>query len=191
MNTENVILPSNEEMQNVFEMSQNQYKKEISHYEMLVKEKPELAHLFAETLNEEASTSPVLNLTESVNGYFNINTFYQYGYYPFIQVSSYPVIIGNEQNVGKRTHFNGYVHGGYNQIPQVSINNVHLSGVVRHAQTIINASLNFQVFINPKNIVLRLYRGNVYLGDLFSVYQSNLFVTHPLVLSGVGSFTLI
>ncbi|PHM39436.1 hypothetical protein Xmau_02779 [Xenorhabdus mauleonii] len=190
MSTENIAFPSTEEMKNTFEMSENSYNKEMSHYEMLVKEKPELAHLFSENTKEEPSTSPVLRQTEFVSGHFNINTYHQYGYYPFIQVSSYPVIIGHEPNIGKRTSFNGYVYGGYN-LPQLNFYNIHLGGVVKHAQTIINSPLSFQLFINPKNMVLRLYKGNVYLGDLFSVYQNHLFVTHPITLSGVGTFTLV
>ncbi|AYA39714.1 hypothetical protein HZS38_03460 [Xenorhabdus nematophila] len=191
MSTENTSFPSNEEMQSVFDMSKDSYNKEIAHYEILAKEKPELAHLFSGNTTEEASTSPVIiRQTEFVSGHFNINTYYQYGYYPFIQISSNPVIIGHEPNIGKRTSFNAYVYGGYN-LPQMNFYNIHLGGVVNHAQSIINSPLSFQLFINPKNMILRLYSGNVYLGDLFSVYQNNLFVTYPIILSGVGSFTLI
>ncbi|MBI6549691.1 hypothetical protein [Xenorhabdus lircayensis] len=189
MSTENVIVPSNEEMQTVFEISKNRYEQEISHYEALAKEKPELAHLFTEKAETDVLTSPVLQQTEFVSGHFNINTYHQYGSYPFIQVSSYPAIIGHAPNTGKRTNFNGYIYGGYN-MPQLNFNNIHLGGVVKHAQTIINSPLNFQLFIYPKNIVLRLFRGSIYLGDLVSVYQNNILITYPIVLSGVGSFNL-
>ncbi|PHM48142.1 hypothetical protein [Xenorhabdus miraniensis] len=190
MNNENLINPSNEEMQAIFEQSKNSYEKEISHYEALVKEKPELAPLFAENLKEESLTSPVRLQPEFVSGFFNINTYYQYGSYPFIQVSSYPAIIGHELNTGKRTNFNGYIYGGYNT-PLINFNHIHLGGIVKDAQSIINVPLNFQLYIYPRNIILRLLRGNIYLGDLHSTTQNHILITYPIVLSGVGSFNLI
>ncbi|AOM40784.1 hypothetical protein [Xenorhabdus hominickii] len=190
MNTENLTTPTNEESQDVFELSKNRYEQEISHYEALVKEKPELAHLFAENIKPDSSTSPTLNLTEFISGHFNINTYHQYGSYPFIQISSYPAIIGHAPNMGKTTNFNGYVYGGYN-MPILNFNNIHLGGVVKNAQSIINTPLNFQLYINPRNIVLRLFRGNIYLGDLFSAYQNYILITYPIVLSGIGTFNLI
>ncbi|WP_099140718.1 hypothetical protein [Xenorhabdus kozodoii] len=190
MNIENLLTPSNEEMQNIFELSKNRYEQEILHYEALAKEKPELAPLFAENVKPDSLTSPTLRQTEFISGHFNINTYYQYGSYPFIQLSSYPAIIGHEPNTGKKTSFNGYIQGGFNT-PILNFNNIHLGGVVNYAQSIINAPLNFQLYINPRNLVLRLLRGNIYLGDLFSVYQSHILVTYPIVLSGIGTFNLI
>ncbi|KMJ45276.1 hypothetical protein ABLB69_01415 [Xenorhabdus khoisanae] len=190
MNNENLINPSNEEMQVIFEQSKNSYEKEISHYEALVKEKPELAHLFAENLKEESLTSPVRLQTEFISGLFNINTYHQYGSYPFIQVSSYPAIIGQDPNTGKRTNFNGYIYGGYNT-PLINFNNIHLGGVVKNTQSIVNVPLNFQLYIYPRNIALRLLSGNIYLGDLYSMAQNHILITYPIVLSGVGTFNLI
>ncbi|MDC9582954.1 hypothetical protein PSI15_15515 [Xenorhabdus sp. PR6a] len=190
MNKDNLLTPSNEEIQDVFELSKTRYEQEISHYAMLVKEKPELAHLFAENIKPDTLTNPALQQTEFVSGHFNINTYHQYGSFPFIQVSSYPAIIGHQPNIGKKTNFNGYIQGGYNT-PILNFNNIHLGGVVKHARSIINTPLNFQLYINPRNIVLRLYSGNVYLGDLFSVYQNHLLITYPVVFSGIGTFSLI
>ncbi|WP_338882846.1 hypothetical protein [Xenorhabdus sp. TH1] len=190
MNTENLITPSNEEMQDVFKLSKNRYEQEISHYEILVKEKPELAPLFAETVKPDTLTSPVLQQTEFISGHFNINTYYQYGNYPFIQVSSNSAIIGHQPNIGKKTNFNGYIQGG-NNIPLLNFNNIHLGGVVKYPYSIINAPLNIQLYIYPRNIILRLLKGNVYLGDLYSVQQNHILITYPIVLSGIGSFNLI
>ncbi|MEQ1976545.1 hypothetical protein [Xenorhabdus sp. SGI240] len=190
MNRENLITSSNEEMQDVFELSRNKYEQEILHYETLAKEKPELAHLFSENVKPDSLTSPALQQTEFVSGYFNINTYYQYGSYPFIQLSSNSAIIGHQPNTGKKTNFNGYIQGGYNT-PLLNFNNIHLGGVVKYPYSIINAPLNIQLYIYPRNIILRLLKGNVYLGDLYSVQQNHILITYPIVLSGVGSFNLI
>ncbi|OTA21539.1 hypothetical protein Xbed_00285 [Xenorhabdus beddingii] len=189
MHNENSITPSNEEMLTVFEQSRNRYAQEILHYETLVKEKPELAHLFTENNQVSPLASPALKQTEFVSGHFNINTYHQYGSYPFIQVSSYPAIIGHEPNTGKKTHFNGYIYGSHN-LPIINFNNIHLGGIVQHAQSIINTPLNFQLFIYPRNIALRIFRGSIYLGDLVSLYQNHILITYPIVFSGVGTFNL-
>ncbi|MDX7989933.1 hypothetical protein [Xenorhabdus littoralis] len=190
MNNEDLMAPSKEEVQSLFEISKNRYDQEIAHYETLVKEKPELAQLFSENPQPDSLIIPPLKQTEYISGYFNIHTYYQQGSYPFIQVLSYSTIIGHEPHTGRRTSFNGYVYGGYN-LPILNFNNIHLSGVVRHTQTIINTPLSFQIFINPKNVILRLFRGNIYIGDLVSTYQNNIIATHPIAVSGVGTFNFI
>ncbi|MDC9596435.1 hypothetical protein [Xenorhabdus anantnagensis] len=190
MNTENLFTPSNEENQDVFELSQNRYEQEIAHYEALVKEKPELAHLFSDNVKPDSLTIPVLNQTEFVSGYFNINTYHQYGSFPFIQISSHSTTIGHAPNVGRKTNFNGYIQGGYNT-PLLNFNNIHLGGVVKYPHSIVNTPLNIQLYIYPRNIILRLLKGNVYLGDLYSVQQNHILITYPIVLSGIGTFNLI
>ncbi|MBD2782609.1 hypothetical protein [Xenorhabdus szentirmaii] len=190
MNNENLVTPANEELQTLFEISKNNYEQEIAHYEALAKEKPELAPLFSENLQPDSAVIPPLRQTEFVSGHFNIHTYYQHGHYPFVQISSFNALIGHEPYTGRRTNFHGYVYGGYN-LPQLNFNNIHLGGIVRHPYTIMNIQLNFQLIINPKNVILRIYRGNVYVGDLVSMYQSNLIVNYPIVLSGVGSFNLV
>ncbi|PHM61409.1 hypothetical protein [Xenorhabdus ishibashii] len=190
MNRENFFTSPNNETQDVFELSQNSYEQEISHYEALVKEKPELAHLFVENTQPDSLTSPTLNQTEFVSGYFNINTYYQYGGLPFTQISSNSTIIGHDPNIGKKTNFNGYINGVYNT-PILNFNNIHLGGVVKYPYSIINTPLNIQLYIYPRNIILRLLKGNVYLGDLYSVQQNHILITYPIVLPGVGTFNLI
>ncbi|PHM36027.1 hypothetical protein [Xenorhabdus innexi] len=192
MNQEKLSVPSNEEMEAVFKQSQNIYEQEQSHYEAIAKEKPELAPLFGITpeIHPLPYPVPVVRTTEYVSGYFNINTYHQIGSYPFIQVSSYPVLIGNNPYPRRNANFNGYIYGGYN-MPQINFNNIYLSGVIHHTNTIINTPLNFQLFIYPQKIHLRLFKGNVYLGDLISVHQHNILVTYPIVFSGVGNFNFV
>ncbi|REF28854.1 hypothetical protein BDD26_3818 [Xenorhabdus cabanillasii] len=189
MNQENLVAPSKDELETVFALSNDMYKQEQLHYEAIAKEKPELAHLFGKNPGANSLPHPGLNITEYVSGYFNINTYLQYGSYPFIQVSSYPVLIGTAPNTRKSANFNGYIYGGYN-MPQLNFNNLYLGGVIHHTNTIINTPLNFQLFIYPQKIYLRLFKGNFYLGDLISVYQHHILVTYPIVFSGVGTFSL-
>ncbi|PHM66011.1 hypothetical protein Xsto_01516 [Xenorhabdus stockiae] len=192
MNQEKLSVPSNEEMEAIFKQSQDIYEKEQLHYEAIAKEKPELANLFGgiPVINPPIYPIPVIKTAEYVSGYFNINTYHQIGSYPFIQVSSYPVLIGNNPHTRRNANFNGYIYGSYN-MPQINFNNLYLSGVVHHTNTIINTPLNFQLFIYPQKIHLRLFKGNVYLGDLISVYQHNILVTYPIVFSGIGTFNFV
>ncbi|MEQ1961853.1 hypothetical protein ABLB69_01410 [Xenorhabdus khoisanae] len=187
MNKEELVLPDMEDMQKAFEVSKKIYKDQQSHYESVSKEKPELAHLFTMHPKMISLCGYGNGLSEYISGYFNINTYRQCGNYPFIQLSSFATI-GNVPNYGQRVNFNGYIQGGYD-MPEVHFENLFLGGVVQNIQSIINAPLNFQLFINPENVILRLFEWNIYLGDLVTIYQHNFQAPMPIEFSGTGSFT--
>ncbi|MCP9267969.1 hypothetical protein M5U04_07630 [Xenorhabdus sp. XENO-1] len=190
MSDEKSIIPSNEEMQATFSLSKEMYEKEISHHSTVAREIPELAHLFVKKPNVISSTGYGAGLIEYISGSFNLNTFQQYGSYPFIQISSHSAIIGYAPNVGQRVQFNGYVNSGHT-IPILNWNNFYFAGTAHNIRSIINAQLTIQLYINQQNIFIRLFDGNIYLGDLVSVYRPNSIIPVPIVISGVGSFSLI
>ncbi|MDC9589054.1 hypothetical protein PSI23_06895 [Xenorhabdus sp. XENO-10] len=190
MKNKELSLPSQEEMQKAFEKSYELYKKEKSHYEIVSKEKPELAHLFVKHPKMISLCGYGNGFSEYISSYFNINTYHQYGNYPFIQISSNSTTIGYQPNYGQQAIFNGYIQGGYD-MPEVHFENLFLAGVLQNIQSVINAPLNFQLFINPENVILRFFEGYIYLGDLSSIYQHNFQAPMPIVFSGAGSFNYV
>ncbi|MDX7997699.1 hypothetical protein FE394_00430 [Xenorhabdus sp. Reich] len=187
MNKKELPLPSKEDMQTAFELSNKMHEKQKSHYETVSKEKPELAHLFVKDPKVASLCGYGNGMLEYISGYFNINTYRQNGAYPFIQITANPVMIGYEPNVGQPTYFNGYIQGGYD-MPEVHFENLFLAGTVQNIGSIIGVTLNIELFINPENVTLRLLEGNLYLGDLVSIYQHNFRAPMPIEFFGTGSF---
>ncbi|AOM40793.1 hypothetical protein [Xenorhabdus hominickii] len=188
MNKKELASPNKEEIQTAFKISKEMYQNQKSHYEIVSKEKPELAHLF--TMHPKMVSLCGYGYGEEVglNGVFNINTYRQYGSYPFIQIISPSITIASEPYAGPNIMFNGYIQGGLD-MPEVHFENLLLAGVLQNIQTIINIPLNLQLFINPENIILRFYEGNIYLGDMTSILQHNFQAPIPIEFSGTGSFT--
>ncbi|CDG21981.1 conserved protein of unknown function [Xenorhabdus poinarii G6] len=190
MDNKKLSSPSQEEMQKAFKKSNELHENITSHYETVSKEKPELAHLFVKHPKMISLCGYGYGMSEYVSGYFNINTYREYGRYPFIQVTSSLSTIGPQPNYGQQVMFNGYIQGGPD-MPQVNFENIYLGGVLQNIQTVVNVPLNLQLFINEENITLRLFEGNIYLGDLTSIYQHEFHAFIPIEFSGAGSFNYI
>ncbi len=188
MNKKTLSPPSQDERQNAFKKSNELHENITSHYEAVSKEKPELAHLFVKHTKMISLCGYENGMSEYISGYFNMNTCREYGNYPFIQVASDLLTIGTQPNEGQKVIFNGYIQGGLD-MPQVNFENIFLGGVLKNIQTAVNVTLNLQLLINEENIILRLFEGNIYLGDLVSIYQHGFHALIPIEFSGVGSFT--